>query len=68
MNCQRCNKPQIVTITAKCSDCCFVDYPDGREHQGYVPNDLGPIGSGDYVEMAYCLNCGQIQGTFPVAP
>ena len=54
MNCQRCNKPQIVTITAKCSDCCFVDYPDGREHQGYVPNDLGPIGSGDYVEMAYC--------------
>lgn len=24
------------------------------------------IGGGDYVEFDYCLDCGQIQGTFPV--
>jgi hypothetical protein len=24
------------------------------------------IGGGDYVEFDYCLNCGQIQGQFPL--
>ncbi len=33
---------------------------------GYVPNDLG-IGGGDYVEFRLCLNCGQMQGNYPMA-
>jgi hypothetical protein len=24
------------------------------------------IGHGDYIEFRYCLNCGQIQGEFPI--
>ena len=45
---------------------CGVDF--GRLHQsGYVPRDLG-VGGGDDVEFTYCLDCGQIQGTFPLPP
>ena len=43
---------------------CSVDLA-GRHNQGYVPRDLG-IGGGDDVHFAYCLDCGQIQGKFPV--
>jgi hypothetical protein len=35
------------------------------EHHGYVPRDIG-IGGGDYLKMSYCLDCGQIQGEFPL--
>jgi hypothetical protein len=34
-------------------------------HDGYVPSKMG-IGGGDYMEFSYCLDCGQIQGKFPV--
>jgi hypothetical protein len=30
-----------------------------------VPDNLG-IGGSDYMEFSYCLECGQIQDTFPV--
>jgi hypothetical protein len=32
-----------------------------------VPRDLG-IGGGDDVQLTYCLDCGQIQGKFPLPP
>jgi hypothetical protein len=32
-----------------------------------VPRDLG-IGGEDDVHFLYCLDCGQIQGKFPVPP
>jgi hypothetical protein len=40
---------------------------DDHEHDGYVPSNLG-IGSGDYIEIQYCLDCGQLQGEFPITP
>ena len=33
----------------------------GKEHQGYVPDDLG-LGGSDDVEFTVCLDCGKIQG------
>jgi hypothetical protein len=36
---------------------------------GYVPDDLGlgfTHGGGDHVTFSYCLNCGQMQGRFPL--
>jgi len=35
---------------------------------GYVP-DLSVIGDeyGDYIEFEFCLDCGKIQGTFPIS-
>ena len=64
MSCRRCGKDRLASISAKCSD-CFSMVAKGKEFQGYVPDNIG-IGGGDYVEMKYCLECGQIQGKFPV--
>jgi hypothetical protein len=38
----------------------------GRHFYGYVPRDLG-VGGGDDVEFDYGLDCGRIQGKFPLA-
>lgn len=64
MKCQRCNSDRIASVSAKCSDLCFWETA-GIEKDGYVPGDVG-IGGGDYVELSYCLECGQIQGTWPI--
>jgi hypothetical protein len=63
--CQRCSSLRLARILAHCSDMCSVDLASRHAH-GYVPRDLG-IGGGDDVHFVYCLDCGQIQGKFPVA-
>ena len=62
----KCGSDRIASVTAKCSDCCCVEF-GSASHDGYVPGDIG-IGGGDYVEFSYCLECGQIQGTWPQTP
>lgn len=64
MSCRVCESPRIVAVNAKCSDMCFVNIAD-KEHDGYVPTDMG-IGGRDYIDMRVCLNCGAVQGTFPL--
>jgi hypothetical protein len=66
MSCKNCKTDKILSVNGKCSDMCFAVY-DGYEHDGYVPNNLG-IGGGDYIEFKLCLNCGQVQDTFPKTP
>jgi hypothetical protein len=63
VNCKRCQSNRIADVTGKCSDCCNITLK-GTEHDGSIPKDIG-IGAGDYIEFSYCLDCGQIQGTFP---
>lgn len=65
IQCQRCSSLRLAQILAHCSDMCSVDLA-GRHEHGYVPRDL-EIGGGDDVRFTYCLDCGQIQGMFPVA-
>jgi hypothetical protein len=64
MNCQKCKSQRVASVTAKCSDCCGVSL-GAADLDGYVPGDMG-IGGGDYVEFSYCLDCGQLQGKFPL--
>jgi len=64
MKCQRCGSQRVATVMSHCSDCFAVDLVEYR-YDGYVPYDLG-IGSGDQVGFNYCLDCGQIQGKFPL--
>jgi len=64
MSCQRCKSERIASISSKSSDLNYIELGD-REHNGYVPGDLG-IGGGDYIQFNWCLDCGQIQGEFPV--
>ena len=70
--CQNCNSTRIARISAKVSDMCqstmvnSSDYePDDFE---YVPNDMNihaPHDS-DVMEFELCLNCGTIQGQWPL--
>lgn len=64
MTCQKCHSKRVANLNAKCSDCCSVSIGTS-DHDGYVPKGLG-IGGGDYVEFSYCLDCGQLQGKFPL--
>lgn len=64
--CQKCRSPSIIDISGKTSDMCSVTSEYLRyDHEGYVPGGLN-IGDGDYLEFSMCLDCGQIQGEFPV--
>lgn len=65
MTCQTCKSTRIAKVNAKCDDRCnfSVDY---RRKSDYVPRKAGLGSGGDYLQMDYCLNCGQIQGKFPV--
>ncbi len=64
MSCQRCKSTRICSAGGKVSD-MFWHAVNEKSKDGYVPGDLG-IGGGDYIEFDYCLDCGQIQGTFPL--
>jgi hypothetical protein len=64
MACQKCKSERILSVNAKCSDLCNASI-GGQEKDGYVPDDMG-IGGGDYVEFDLCLDCGQLQGAFPL--
>ena len=66
MKCQTCKSTLLAKVGGKTSDMCFVSYPSGKSHDGYVPGGIG-IGGGDYIEFHYCMSCGQIQGKFPVS-
>lgn len=64
MSCQQCEGERIANFGAKCSDMFDVQMGD-KEHNGYVPGDFG-IGGGDYIRVEFCLDCGQMQGDFPL--
>jgi hypothetical protein len=62
--CQRCKSNRILQVNAHGRDCNMFSI-NCYEHEGYVPADL-TIGCGDDVEFSMCLDCGQVQGEFPV--
>jgi hypothetical protein len=66
MSCQRCNSERLCSACGKCND-TFSAGVGNNNMEGYVPTDLG-IGGGDYLEISYCLDCGQLQGKFPLPP
>lgn len=69
MGCQKCQSQRILSVGCKTSDCCYASFGSEElgqlEHDGYVPSGIG-IGGGDYLEMNICMDCGQVQGKFPV--
>ena len=64
MKCQKCESERVMALNTKCNDMCFVTLND-KEQNGYVPSDMS-IGGGDYLKFKLCLDCGQIQGKFPL--
>ena len=41
---------------------------DGKAIKGYPPIGVGLGAAGDELRFSWCLNCGQIQGEWPVYP
>lgn len=64
MPCINCGSDRVLQVTGKVDDRCHLRF-DRKEHNGYVPADLN-IGEGDYLEFDLCLDCGLVQGEFPV--
>ncbi len=66
VECIRCESTRILSISGKTSDLFDARaMHTNKIYDGYVIRNIG-IGGGDYVTFSYCLDCGQIQGNFPV--
>ncbi|MCS7013400.1 MAG: hypothetical protein RMI34_06005 [Chloroherpetonaceae bacterium] len=63
-SCQTCLSTRLIKVTAKTSEYCLVEMA-GQRRLGSVPNDMN-IGGDEYLEFQYCLDCGQVQGRFPL--
>ena len=66
--CQTCHKDRIVNVGCKHSDMFWTKSAKFADYDGYSPEDMGITSGdyGDYLDFAYCLNCGQIQGRWPL--
>ena len=66
MSCE-CGSDRIMFVNGKTSDMCQCVYQDINK-DGYVPSGL-PFSDkyGDYIEFDLCLECGRMQGKFPVS-
>ena len=64
--CQRCEHDTVMSVCGKTSVMFSAQYQDS-EYDGYVLNGFNiSDGSGDYIQFKMCINCGQIQGQFPI--
>lgn len=66
MNCQRCQSLRVISIVAHCNDCCSVSSSAQSDRLGYQPGDIGIGNDSDHIKMSWCLDCGQIQGKWPI--
>ena len=64
----KCESQRIAFINGKTSDLCQFSYKD-IDVNGYVPQGIiiGDNGYGDYINFDFCLDCGKIQGKFPIS-
>lgn len=63
--CSNCESSRIADVRSKARDLSIFGY-NNLEVDGYLPYGVG-IGGGDYCELSYCLDCGMIQGDFPIS-
>ena len=73
MKCDKCSSERVLRVGGKTSDMFSASGeeagPNG-EYDGYVPTDIGIATHddyGDYINFRYCLDCGKIQGEFPIS-
>jgi hypothetical protein len=54
-------------VYGKTNDLCDLDDNRNRHYEGYVPSDIGLGDDGNAITFVYCLDCGQMQGEFPIS-
>ena len=66
MNCQKCSSDRILEVSGKTSDLCWMRFKE-QERDGYVATGLNiDDKTGDYLVFNLCIECGHIQGKWPV--
>jgi hypothetical protein len=65
MNCQRCDSERILRVCIKNNDCFNAEFMGRNFRFGSYPY-VKNIVNGDYTEPDICLECGQVQGKFPI--
>ncbi len=65
MSC-KCGSDRLMFVNGKTSDMCQCRYKDA-ESVTYVPKGLPISDDEDYLEFHFCLECGRIQGKFPIS-
>ena len=63
MKCQSCNSENIVDICGHSKDLAQIEYK-GITREGYLP-EIENICGGDDIQIKVCLECGQMQGSWP---
>jgi hypothetical protein len=64
MKCDHCSNNRVFFVSGKSSD--LNSYGMGSySHESYLPHIKGICG-GDYFDTKICLDCGKVQGKFPV--
>lgn len=65
--CITCESNRIANIGGKCSDLgsASITIDKFTYDSDYIPTDMN-IAGGDYIEFNVCLDCGQIQGVWPL--
>lgn len=62
--CQRCSSERVLHASSHGRDCH--DWSMGKKAgDGYLPNDFS-LGGGDGMHVRVCLDCGQLQGKWPL--
>jgi len=68
MTCDKCNSDRIVSISAKCNDMFTAEVKHLKFNaEGYANSNLNISTNGDYVDFEMCVECGKIQGDFPIS-
>lgn len=67
--CRSCESPRILTVGGDFRDLGFMDYTNGQKSveviDDYLPG-VPNINDEGEVCITVCMNCGQVQGEFPV--
>jgi hypothetical protein len=60
-----CVHKRVIHLKGKCSDSCWVNWPDDTKTTGYVPSNLGIDQNGDYIDIKICCDCHIVLGFTP---
>ncbi len=64
--CDKCESDRLLTVYVQGRDTHSLEY-QGKDYQGYMEEGLGLRGNyGDAIQFKLCLDCGKVQGKFPI--
>ncbi len=67
MECDKCKSKRLMEVYVQGRDTHNLQYED-NEYHGYMVEGLNLYGNyGDAIEFNLCMECGKIQGKFPVS-